>query len=102
MGLSGGGTGAAPARIPLSRARALEIIQAMPMLVAFSASKIEPGAIVNQCFEVEEDRQKFAFDEQPFRIVREISRAEYLAALPKHHRRVTNMGACHYYEIFTD
>lgn len=87
--------------VPLTEAEALRILNAMPRLVAASNSNLAPGIIVIVAYEVSDLNRSFTFPEQPFRILRKLTFAEFRQSLPKHTRAATG-PIRHYYEIHTD
>ncbi len=88
----------------LSREIAIEILQSMPMLVAVSDTDIPIGTITTLPYEVSFEGASYSFTEQPFAVVRKITRSEYIAALPPHLRISggPKSKSEYYYEIHTD
>ncbi len=87
---------------PLSQAEALEILNAMPRMVATSNTRIKAGSIVLVAYEVCSLRRgPYTFPEQPFYVLREITFVEYCLSLPSG-LRAQNRQLMHFYEIATD
>ena len=93
-----------PAPLPLTEQEAIRIFNSARFMVAQSRGPaLKPGTIVCQSYEVWDGERSYAFPAQPIAIVREISRLEYIAALPPRMRGHPHPGRnVRYYEIHTD
>jgi len=94
------GTGTAPAPIlALTRREALRVLNRMPFLVCMSGNRLAIGAVYRTRLEVSEYGRLYKFAEQPFLIMRAISREEFKNAAPWAHG---GTGKMYYYEVHTD
>lgn len=123
-----GGVSPAPARDrrrvkELTRQEAIDFLNTLPYLVASSGLKLLPEMMAPGAFRFVTPRMKdlisnrgkpviemlafpvtinnrtYTFDAQPFRVIREITKEEYLNVLP---RGYVSGNRMYYYEIHTD
>ena len=117
-------TGTARAKVAMTRAEAIELLNRMPYLVCTCSQRLlrdqvagrphniqvrmEKGIPEQAVYETSftvfgEGNRSYTFERQPFRIIREISRDEFLACAPW---ASTSHGGRNdrtfYYEIHTD
>ena len=104
---------AARARSPeMTREEAIEILNRMPFLACMSGYKLlnsmvatpraaERPDIFWSEYEVWSGKRRYVFERQPFRVLREITREEFKAAVPE--AQVPAAGTrMFYYEVATD
>lgn len=100
---------------PLTLEEAIEVLNSLPFLACMCSQKLlnnmlDPRSKGRRCvperpavyeveFEVSKNGRKFTFPKQPFRVMREITREEYRAAVP--FAAIGGPGSF-YYELHTD
>ena len=105
---------AAPARalVPLTREEAIEILNRMPYLVCMSGYKLLNSMVVSHRaaerpdvfwseYEIWSGKRRYVFERQPFRVLREITREEFIAAVPEAHVPAAS-ARMFYYEVHSD